>query len=49
MSLEYVTLGMMILVGIVFFYGIIAIHGIPYGIAKNAATRIWKPFTMPVG
>ena len=33
--LEYVALGMMIFVGIVFFYGIIAIHDIPYFIAKK--------------
>ncbi len=37
MSLEYVALGMMIFVGIVFFYGIIAIHDIPYEIAKKRA------------
>ena len=35
MSLEYLALGMMIFVGIVFFYGIIAIHDIPYEIAKK--------------
>ncbi len=35
MSLEYVALGMMIFVGIVFFYGILAIHDIPYEIAKK--------------
>ena len=35
MSLEYVALGMMIFVGIVFFYGIIAVHDIPYEIAKK--------------
>ncbi len=35
MSLEYVALGMLIFVGIVFFYGIIAIHDIPYEIAKK--------------
>ncbi len=46
---------MMIFVGIVFFYGIIAIHDIPCEIAKGvksqkgAATRIWKPFIMRVG
>jgi hypothetical protein len=33
--LEYVALGMMIFVGFVFFYGIIAIHDIPYEIAKK--------------
>ncbi len=33
--LEYVALGIMIFVGIVFFYGIIAIHDIPYMIAKK--------------
>ncbi len=33
--LEYVALGMMIFVGVVFFYGIIAIHDIPYEIAKK--------------
>ncbi len=35
MSLEYVALGMLIFFGIVFFYGIIAIHDIPYEIAKK--------------
>lgn len=33
--LEYIALGMMIFVGIVFFYGTIAIHDIPYEIAKK--------------
>ncbi len=33
--LEYVALGMMIFVGLVFFYGILAIHDIPYEIAKK--------------
>ena len=33
--LEYVALGIMIFVGIIFFYGIIAIHDIPYFIAKK--------------
>ena len=35
MLLEYIALGTMIFVGIVFFYGIIAIHDIPYEIAKK--------------
>ncbi len=35
MSLEYLALGMMMFVGLVFFYGIIAIHDIPYDIAKK--------------
>ncbi len=35
MLLEYVALGMMIFVGIVFFYSIIVIHDIPYEIAKK--------------
>jgi len=35
MLLEYVTLGIMIFVGFVLFYGIIAIHDIPYEIAKK--------------
>ncbi len=35
MSLDYVALGMMMFVGLVFFYGIIAIHDIPYEIAKK--------------
>ena len=35
MSLEYVALGMLIFVGLVFFYGILAIHDIPYEIAKR--------------
>ena len=33
--LEYAALGMLIFVGIVFFYGIIVIHDIPYEIAKK--------------
>ncbi len=33
--LEYVALGMMIFVGLVFFYGMIAIHDIPFEIAKK--------------
>ncbi len=50
MSLEYVALGMMIFVGIVFFYGILAIHDINLMRSqKSAATRIWKRFIMPVG
>ncbi|MFT5140134.1 MAG: hypothetical protein ACI9H8_001566 [Lysobacterales bacterium] len=35
MNLEYVALGMLILVVLVLFYGIIAIHDIPYEIAKK--------------
>ena len=35
MSLEYLALGMLIFVGFVFFYGIIAVHDIPYEIAKK--------------
>ena len=35
MMLEYGALGMMMFVVIVFFYGIIAIHDIPYEIAKK--------------
>ncbi len=35
LMLEYVALGMMIFVGLVFFYGIIAIHDIPYELAKR--------------
>ena len=33
--LEYITLGMMIFVAIALFYGVIAIHDIPYEIAKK--------------
>ena len=33
--LEYVALGMIMFVGLVFFYGIIAIHDIPYELAKR--------------
>ncbi len=33
--LEYIALGLLIFVGIVFFYGIIGIHDIPYEIAKK--------------
>lgn len=35
MNLEYVALIMMIVVGIILFYAIIAIHDIPYLIAKK--------------
>lgn len=35
MFLEYVALGMLIFVALVFFYGVIAIHDIPYEIAKK--------------
>ncbi len=34
-ALEYVALGMIVFVGLVLFYGIIAIHDIPYEIAKK--------------
>ncbi len=33
--MEYIALGLLIFVGIVFFYGIIGIHDIPYVIAKK--------------
>ena len=33
--LEYIALGMLCFVGLVFFYGIIAVHDIPYEIAKK--------------
>ncbi len=35
MNLEYVALGMLIFVVLIMFYGIIAIHDIPYEIAKK--------------
>ena len=35
MNLEYVALGILIFVVLVIFYGIIAIHDIPYEIAKK--------------
>lgn len=35
MTLEYVALIMMIFVGIIIFYAIIAIHDIPYNLAKK--------------
>lgn len=35
MSLDYVALIIMVLVAIILFYGIIAIHDIPYEIAKK--------------
>ena len=35
MTLEHVALIMMIVVGIIIFYAIIAIHDIPYNIAKK--------------
>ena len=35
MFLDYFALGLLIFVGIVLFYGIIAIHDIPYEIAKH--------------
>jgi hypothetical protein len=33
--LEYIALGILIFVGITLFYGVIAIHDIPYEIAKH--------------
>lgn len=33
--LEYVALGILVFVGITLFYGVIAIHDIPYEIAKH--------------
>ena len=35
MFLDYFALGLLIFVGLVMFYGIIAIHDIPYEIAKK--------------
>ncbi|TKB50886.1 DUF3302 domain-containing protein [Ferrimonas aestuarii] len=35
MFLDYVALGLLCFVGLVLFYGIIAIHDIPYEIAKK--------------
>jgi hypothetical protein len=35
MILEYVALGIMCFVGLVLFYGLIAVHDIPYEIAKK--------------
>ncbi len=35
MFLEYVALGLLIFVVVVFFYGVIVIHDIPYEIAKK--------------
>ncbi len=35
MFLEYVALGLLIFVAVVFFYGVIVIHDIPYEIAKK--------------
>lgn len=35
MFLDYFALGVLIFVGVVLFYGIIAIHDIPYEIAKS--------------
>ena len=35
MFLDYFSLGLLIFVAIVIFYGIIAIHDIPYEIAKH--------------
>ena len=34
-TLEYVALGMIVFVALVLFYGVIAIHDIPYEIAKK--------------
>lgn len=33
--LDYVALGLLVFVGVVLFYGIIALHDIPYDIAKR--------------
>lgn len=35
MNLEYLALGVMMFVGVVLFYAIIAVHDIPYEIAKK--------------
>jgi len=35
MFLDYFALGMLIFVGVVLFYGVIAIHDIPYDIARH--------------
>lgn len=44
MFLNYFALGVLIFVFLVIFYGIIAIHDIPYLIAKNATILMPTPF-----
>ena len=50
MFLDYFALGLLCFVALVLFYGIIAIHDIPYEIAPSAATTPSKmPSTLPAG
>ena len=47
--LNYFALFLLIFVVVVLFYGIIAIHDIPYNIANRATIRIRTPFMRPGG
>lgn len=49
MFLNYFALGVLIFVFLVLFYGIIAIHDIPYNMAKNATILMLMPFIRRVG
>lgn len=44
MFLNYFALGVLIFVFLVLFYGIIAIHDIPYNMAKNGIIPMRMPF-----
>lgn len=49
MFLNYFALGVLIFVFLVIFYGIIAIHDIPYLIAKSATTPMPTLFIQRAG
>jgi hypothetical protein len=49
MFLNYFALGVLIFVFLVLFYGIIAIHDIPYLMAKNVIIPMLMPSIPPGG
>lgn len=49
MFLNYFALGVLIFVFLVLFYGIIAIHDIPYNMAKSVTIRMPMPFIRQAG
>jgi len=49
MFLDYFALGVLVFVAIVIFYGIIAIHDIPYEIAKSRNHPTRTPSTSRAG
>ena len=48
-TLNYFALGLLFFVIITPFYGIIAIHDVPYEISKHRAIRIKTLYARPVG